>query len=87
MSDKIGTITLGTDQNEVFLGRDLAHERSYSEETAGIIDEEIKKIIDWGYKQATDILDKNRDKLDKVAAVLIEKEKITGEEFDEIFKD
>ena len=87
MSDKIGTITLGTDQNEVFLGRDLAHERSYSEETAGIIDEEIKKIIDWGYKQATDILDKNRDKLDKVAAVLIEKEKITGEEFDEIFKE
>ncbi len=87
MSEKIGTITLGSDQEEVFLGRDLAHERSYSEETAGIIDEEMKKIIDWAYTQATNILNDHRDKLDKVAGVLMEKEKITGEEFDEIFKE
>ena len=86
MSDRIGTITLGSDQDEVFLGRDLAQSKPYSEETAGIIDEEIKRIIDWAYSRATDILKANRDKLDKVAAVLIEKEKITGEEFDQIFE-
>ena len=87
MSDRIGTITLGTDQDEVFLGRDLAQSKPYSEETAGIIDEEIKRIIDWAYKRATDILEANRDKLDKVAVVLIEKEKITGDEFDRIFEE
>ncbi len=85
MSDRVGTVTLGSDQDEVFLGRDFAQEKSYSEETAGIIDEEIKKIIESSYTKAKDILSKNRDKLDKVAAVLIEKEKITGEEFDKIF--
>ena len=86
MSDKIGTIMLGSSQDEVFLGRDFTQEKSYSEETAGIIDEEIKKIIDNAYEQAKRILRENRDKLDKVAAVLIEKEKITGEEFDGIFE-
>ena len=86
MSDRIGTITLGSDQDEVFLGRDLAQSKPYSEETAGIIDEEIKRIIDWAYGRATDILKANRDKLDRVAAVLIEKEKITGDEFDKIFE-
>ena len=86
MSDRIGTITLGTDQDEVFLGRGFAQEKSYSEETAGIIDEEIKRIIDWAYERATTILKENRDKLDKVAAVLMEKEKITGEEFNAIFE-
>lgn len=87
MSDRIGTITLGSDQDEVFLGRDLAQSKPYSEETAGVIDEEIKRIIDSAYKRATNILEANRDKLDKVAAVLIEKEKITGEEFDKIFQE
>ena len=85
MSDRIGTITLGSSQDEVFLGRDFAQEKSYSEETAGIIDEEIKNIIDHAYEEAKSILSKNRDKLDKVAAVVIEKEKITGDEFDQIF--
>ena len=85
MSDRVGTISFGSDQEEVFLGRDFAQEKSYSEETAGIIDEEIKKIIDSAYTKAKDILNANRDKLDRVAEVLIEKEKITGEEFDAIF--
>ncbi len=85
MSEKVGTISLGSDQEEVFLGRDFAQEKSYSEETAGIIDEEIKKIIDSAYQKAKEILRSNIDKLDKVAEVLIEKEKITGEEFDAIF--
>ena len=86
MSERVGAIMLGSNQDEVFLGRDFAQEKSYSEETAGIIDEEVKKIIDNAYAQARTILKENRDKLDAVAAVLIEKEKITGEEFDEIFK-
>ena len=86
MSDRIGTITLGSDQEEVFLGRDFAQEKSYSEETAGIIDEEIKIIIDKAYERAEKILKENREKLDRVAEILIEKEKITGEEFDAIFE-
>ena len=86
MSNRIGTITLGSDNDEVFIGRDWGHEKSYSEETAGIIDEEVKRIIDNAYAEAKEILTEHRDKLDKVAEVLVEKEKITGEEFDEIFQ-
>ena len=86
MSDRIGTITLGSDNDEVFIGRDWGHEKSYSEETAGVIDEEVKRIIDKAYAEAKEILTEHRDKLDKVAEVLVEKEKITGEEFDEIFQ-
>ena len=86
MSDRIGTITLGSDNDEVFIGRDWGHEKSYSEETAGIIDEEVKRIIDNAYVEAKEILTEHRDKLDKVAEVLVEKEKITGEEFDSIFE-
>ena len=86
MSDRIGTITLGSDQDEVFIGRDWGHEKSYSEETAGLIDEEVKRIIDNAYAQAKSILNAHRDKLDRVAEVLVEKEKITGEEFDQIFE-
>ena len=79
MSQRLGTITLGSNQEEVFLGRDFSHEKSYSEETAALIDEVIKKIIDWGYGEARRILEANRDKLDQVAEILIDKEKITGE--------
>ena len=86
MSDRIGTITLGSDQDEVFIGRDWGHEKSYSEETAGVIDEEVKKIIDHAYGEAKSILNAHRDKLDRVAEILVEKEKITGEEFDQIFE-
>ncbi len=86
MSDRVGTITFGADQEEVFLGRDLAHAKDYSEETAAIIDEEVKKIIDAGYERATKILSEHIDKLHAVAKVLIEKEKIDGDEFDKIFE-
>lgn len=85
MSEKLGTITFGADQEEVFLGRDLAHAKEYSEETASIIDEEVKKIVDAGYEKAIDILSEHVDKLHAVAKVLLEKEKIDGEEFDRIF--
>lgn len=85
MSEKLGTITFGADQEEVFLGRDLAHAKEYSEETAAIIDEEVKKIVDAGYEKAINILNEHVDKLHAVAKILLEKEKIDGEEFDKIF--
>ncbi len=85
MSKRLGTMTLGSDQQEVFLGRDFAQEKTYSEETAGIIDEEMKRIIDSCYAKAIEILKSNEDKLHAVAKVLLEKEKITGEEFESIF--
>ena len=85
MSDRVGAVMYGGDQEEVFLGRDFAHSKEYSEETAGIIDEEVKKIIDNAYASAENILRSNVDKLHAVAAVLLEKEKIDGDEFDAIF--
>ena len=85
MSDRIGPITLGSDQEEVFLGRDLAQAKEYSEETAGVIDEETKRIVDQGYNRARQILSDHVDKLHAVAAVLLEKEKIESDEFDAIF--
>ena len=86
MSDKIGPMMLGADQEEVFLGRDFAHSKEYSEETAAIIDEEVKNIIEKAYRNAEEILKMNIDKLHAVAAVLLEKEKIDGDEFDAIFQ-
>ena len=86
MSSRLGTITLGSSQEEVFLGRDFAQEKTYSEATAGVIDEEMKRIIDSCYNKAIQILRENEDKLHSVAKVLLEKEKITGEEFEAIFR-
>lgn len=85
MSERIGAIMLGQNQEEVFLGRDFSQGKGYSEETAGIIDEEVKAIVDNAYKTAENILRENIDKLHAVAGVLLEKEKIDGEEFDAIF--
>ena len=85
MSDRIGAIMLGQNEEEVFLGRDFSQGKGYSEETAGIIDEEVKAIVDNAYKKAEEILKANIDKLHAVAGVLLEKEKIDGEEFDSIF--
>ena len=87
MSDRVGTIMFGGGQGEVFLGRDFAQTKDYSEETAGIIDEEVKRIIDKAYNRAREILTNHVDKLHAVAGVLLEKEKIEGEEFDKIFSE
>ena len=87
MSDRVGAIMFGGGQGEVFLGRDFAQTKDYSEETAGIIDEEVKKIIDYAYSRARNILSEHADKLHAVAGVLMEKEKIEGEEFDRIFEE
>ena len=86
MSETVGTIMLGSNNEEVFLGRDFAQSKEYSEETASIIDKETKKIIDTAYRTAEEILKANIDKLHQVAGILLEKEKIDGEEFAEIFE-
>ena len=85
MSEKLGAIMYGSDQGEVFLGRDLAQSKDYSEETAKLIDEETKRIVDTAYERAKNLLTEHIDKLHAVAKVLLEKEKIDGEEFDNIF--
>lgn len=86
MSDQLGTISFGTDQEEVFLGRDLNTSKNYSDEIAAVIDMEVKKIIDSGYSRAKVILQEHMNKLHKVAEVLLEKEKIEGEEFEAIMR-
>ena len=86
MNERLGTVTYGSESQEVFLGRDLAQEKTYSEETAAIIDEEIKKMIATSYQRAKELLEQNRDKLDAVAKILIEREKITEEEFNQVFE-
>ncbi len=85
-SDKLGLVNYGSDDDEVFIGRDLAHTKSYGEGVASVIDEEVKNIIDDCYKKAREIIEKNRGVLDACAELLIEKEKITGEEFDKLFE-
>ncbi len=86
MSERLGAITFGNDQEEVFLGRDINNVKNYSDEIAAVIDVEVKNIIDKGYNRAKSILQEHIDKLHKVAAVLLEKEKIEGEEFEAIMK-
>ncbi len=85
MSDKLGLISYGENEDEVFIGRDLAHSRSYAENTASVIDSEVKEIVDDCYTKAKDIIVNHRHVLDKCADLLIEKEKITGEEFEALF--
>ncbi len=85
MSDKLGARTFGGQNEEVFLGRDYGHTVDYSQDTAAKIDDEIKSIIDSCYKRCTDILKENEEKLTKVAELLLEKEKIEGDEFDKLF--
>ena len=86
MSDKIGTISYGSDSNEVFLGRDLGRGRNFSEEVGAMIDKEIKSLISNAYNTAEELLKKNVNKLHAVASTLLEKEKIDGKEFEEIFE-
>ena len=86
MSEKLGPILFGDDQQEVFLGRDFGHTKNYSEEIAKTIDEEIKRIISEAYDLAKRTLEENMDSLHKAAQLLMEKEKITGEELREIIR-
>ena len=85
MSDKIGTISYGSDNNEVFLGRDLGRGRNFSEEIGAEIDKEVKIFIEVAYDRAEELLKTNINKLHAVANELLDKEKIDGKEFEMIF--
>lgn len=80
MSEKLGHMTLGRREGLVFLGRDMFEEKNYSEETARLIDEEVKKIVDDAYNKAKSLLEQNTDKLKALSAALLEKEVLDGEE-------
>jgi len=84
MSEKLGPITYRKRPSEVFLGRDLTQRGEHSEATSREIDEEVKRLIEEAQKRAMGILEKNREKLEKIAKTLLEKETLTGEEIDEI---
>ena len=85
MSEKLGLIAYGDEDDEVFIGRDLAHTRGYSEQVAASIDEEIHMIIDRCHEKAKEIIMKHEEVLHKCARLLLEKEKVHREEFDALF--
>lgn len=86
-SEKLGTINYDTDNDEVFIGRDLAHTRPYGEAIAATIDEEVKRIVSECYDKARKIILENKDVLEKSANLLLEKEKISRQEFEALFDD
>jgi len=85
MSEKLGPMTFGTKQHEVFLGRDLSQGRTFSPEIAYIIDQEVSAVIQSSYVHATEILEQYRPHLDALAALLLEQETVKGEELKELF--
>ena len=85
MSDKVGLIHYGSDDDDVFIGRDLAHTKGYADQTAALIDGEVKNIIDESYAKAKELLQEHMDVLHRCAQLLIEKEKIGREEFESLF--
>ena len=85
MSDRLGLISYGDDDDEVFIGRDLAHTRSYSEDVAKAIDEEIRRIIGECHDQAKKIILEHEDVLHRCASLLLEKEKVHRDEFEALF--
>ena len=86
MTERLGAIKLGDSNSEPFLGRDLGHQRNYSEEIAGIVDEEIKKLLTTAHQEAYDVLVENRDVLDALVLALLDKETLGKDEIAEIFK-
>ncbi len=85
MSDTLGPITYGSDNDEVFLGMSYSQNRDYSEEVAAQIDKEVRAIIDNAYKRCESFLMEHREQLDRVAMALFDKEKLSGEEFEALF--
>ena len=85
MSEALGPVQFGDDNEEIFIGRDLAHTRNYGEQVASLIDSEIKRIIDEAYKEALRIINQHLDILHQIADLLIQKEKVTGEEIRHLF--
>lgn len=87
MSERVGAIKLGQENGEVFLGRDMAHQRDYSEEVAGVVDEEVKRLIESAHQDAWEVLVDNRDVLDRLVLALLEKETLDKAQVAEIFRD
>ncbi|MDH6126291.1 ATP-dependent zinc metalloprotease FtsH [Kitasatospora sp. GP82] len=85
MSERLGAIKFGSDSSEPFLGREMGHQRDYSEEVAGLVDEEVKKLIENAHNEAWEILVENRDVLDNLVLELLEKETLNKEQIAEIF--
>ena len=85
MSERVGMIQYGSDEDEVFIGRDLAHTKSYGNGIADVIDEEVKRIVDECYAKAKQSICDHEDVLHSCAALLIEKEKIGQDEFEGLF--
>ena len=85
MSEKLGTIAYTSESNEVFIGRTMAQSRSYSEEIAGLIDEEVKSIVDAAYRRCEDILSQRRSQLELTAQYLLAHEVMSGETFQKVF--
>ncbi len=84
MSDRLGPVALGRQQGNMFLGRDIAAERDFSEETAAAIDDEVRNLVEQAYRRAKAVLTSNRHVLDQLAAMLIEKETVDAEELQEL---
>ena len=87
MSEKLGTMAYGKNQENVFMGRDFGHQRDYSEQVAYEIDEEIKSIVDARYELAKQLLSENRDMLEKISKELLDKETIDDKEFESIMNE
>ena len=86
MSEKVGLINYDNEDDEVFIGRDLAHTRSYSEEVASMIDQEVRQIIEEAHEKARQMIRDHDDVLHACAKLLIEKEKVGREEFEALFE-
>jgi len=84
-SEKLGPVNYEQEDDEIFIGRDLAHTRMFGERVATQIDEEVKRIVDEAYAKATELITEHRDVLEKSAALLMEKEKLSREEFEALF--
>jgi cell division protease FtsH len=85
MSERVGAIKLGQSQGEVFLGRDMGHQRDYSEEVAGLVDEEVRKLIENAHDEAWHVINDNRDLLDRLVLELLEHETLNAKELAELF--
>jgi cell division protease FtsH len=84
MSEKLGPVALGRQQGNMFLGRDIASERDFSEETAAVIDDEVSELVAEAYRRAKEVLVENRHVLDKLADMLVDKETVDSEELQEL---
>jgi cell division protease FtsH len=85
MSEVVGPIQLGNDNEEVFIGRDFAHTRNYGEQVASMIDNEIKRLVEDAYTEALRILTEHIDVLHKISDTLMQQEKMTGDEIRSCF--